>query len=321
MRNKNTSEFNRLLNAFVHFSKKGIDESSEKWILQVLDKLQFFTHLVGHFQFEQIQRLTVNNRVLDENTRIKNIDSLKYPPYEKVTKYGRCNLPKNSVFYGATTPLSIISELKPNIGDKVTISVWKLKKQKTLKFCPIFFEQPQNSMVNISSIKLQQVFYETLKRDAPKEMHESIINLSKFIAFQFSKHVNYGCDKDYIFSAYFANKILNELDGGTIDGIIYPSVKMNLQLENIALKSNVFDENYELIEVQESEVFQIPDINSRTYFSKDTNICTKFDFDKGLILWEENSGFSNSKIYDKLEGKNSTFQNINGKIYREWIEF
>jgi len=282
------NNFNLLLNTFNKFSEIGINEATEKWILSILDSsLPFFTHLINQYQFETLERITINKRILGSNKRIKKIKFLKYPPAEKVTKYGRCNLPKQSVFYGSTMFMTAMGEMKPRVGDLITKSIWKLKKPKHLKFCPIFHVQPTNGTFNPNSWKLEKEFDKVLKRDFPEEMYEPVNNLSKFIAFHFSKYVHHKKNKDYLFSAYFSNKILNELDGGTIDGIVYPSVQSHLSFDNIVLKTGVFDDNYELSEVHESIVTKDPNDGGKGYLMSGINDCKNFDFKNDNILWNK----------------------------------
>lgn len=287
MTKQEISDFNQLLNTFNKFSEIGINEVIEKWILSVLDNsLPFFTHLINHYQFDTLERITINNRILGSNKRIKEIKFLKYPPADKVTKYGRCNLPKQSVFYGSTMFMTAMSEMKPRVGDLITKSIWKLKEPKHLKFCPIFHVQPTNGTLNPHSFEMEQEFNNLLKRDFTKEMHEPVINLSKFIAFHFSKYVHHKKNKDYLFSAYFSNKILNELDNGTVDGVLYPSVQSHLSFENVVLKTNVFDQNYELFEVHESIITKDPSDGGKGYLSDGLNDCKEFDFKTDKILWD-----------------------------------
>lgn len=286
MTNREISDFNQLLNAFNKFSEFGINDATEKWILSVLDNsLPFFTHLINHYEFKTLERITINNRILGSNKRIKDIKFLKYPPADKVTKYGRCNLIGQSVFYGSTMFMTAMSEMKPRVGDLITKSIWKLKSPKHLKICPIFHIQPTNGTMNPNSWELEQEFFKVLKKDFPKELHEPITNLSKFIAFHFSKYVHHKRNKDYLFSAYFSNKILNELDNGTVDGILYPSVQSHLSFENIVLKTDVFDQNYELSEVHESIITKDPSDGGKGYLMDGLNDCKEFDQENGKILW------------------------------------
>ena len=288
MTEREISEFNLLLNTFNKIAVNGINDVSEKWILSVLDQsLPLFTHLIVHYEFETLERITVNNRILGTNKRIKEIKFLKYPLAEKVTKYGRCNLPKQSVFYGSTMFMTAMSEMQPRVGDLITKSIWKLKEKHALKLCPIFHIQPTNGTFNLNSYNLEQDFFELVKRDFPENLQEVVVNLSKFIAFHFSKFVHHKRNKDYLFSAFFANKILNEFNNGTIEGIMYPSIKSHLSFENVAIKTAVFDKYYDLLEVHESVVKKDPSDGDKGYLMSGINDCKEFDFENDKILWND----------------------------------
>lgn len=244
------SEFNYSLNIFNKISKQGINESTENWLLQALPiSTPFFAHHVRYYNFPTLHRITINRNILGSNKRIKNIDFLKYPPSEIVNKYGRCNLKKNSIFYGAQMEITSLTEIRPKAGDLITKSIWKTKDIHNFKICPIFHIQPNNGTINPKSYELEREFYKEVDKKFSGNFREAVINLSNFIAFHFSNEVDPQNDRDYLFSAFFANKLLNELDGGTIEGILYPSVKSNLSFENVALKPEIFDKYYILSEV------------------------------------------------------------------------
>lgn len=295
MTKEEIANFKILLEEFRKQSESGINEVTEMWTRSTLDACHpFFTTLIVSYKVDRIERLTVNKRVMKKNKRIRDIEYLKYPKPELVLKYGRCNLRSQSVFYGSTVILTSLNEMNPLKGDLITKSVWKLKEEKVLKICPIFHVQPKNGTVNLNSLNLEKNFYELLNKNFPENTRDIVVELTKFIAFQFSKVVNQ--DRDYVFSAYFANKILNEFEGGTIDGIIYPSVKSNLNFENIALKPNVLDTYYDLEKVEESIVTRVPSDGCNGYVMSLINNSKKIDLVNNIIMWEESERQPISKI-------------------------
>lgn len=285
--------FKILLLALNKIAESGINEISEKWVLETLPKaLPLLTHLVVNFQIPKIERITINRRVVGTNKRIHNINFLKYPPADKVTKYGRCNMPGTSVLYGADFITTALSEMRPKTGDLITKSIWKLKKEHSFKICPIFHVQPTNGTFNPRSYQFEKNFFDEVIK-FPEDEREAVIELSKFIAHYFSKAVNIDNDKDYLYSAYFADKILNELDNGTIEGIYYPSVKSSLSFENIALKTSVFDEYFVLDEVDESVIFADPSNGRGGLLMRGITSSKEFDLENGKILWKD------SLLYDQ----------------------
>lgn len=284
MTTQDLNEFKNMLSAFHLISDRGINEISEKWLLETLPKsLPLFAHLIDYFDIPILERVTINKRVVKTNKRIHEIKYLKYPPDENVTKYGRCNLPKTSVLYAASLHTAL-DEMQPEVGDLITRSIWKIKEEHVLKLCPIFHIQPTNGTFNPRSDDLESKFYEIVNNQFTECYRDAVIELSKFIAYHFSKTVNPCNDKDYIFSAYFADKLMNELDNGSIEGIYYPSVKSNLSFENVALKTSVFDKHYFLYEVQESIVTGISKNGMMRYGITESK---KFDNEKETILWKE----------------------------------
>lgn len=292
MTKQDLHEFKNFILALHRIAETGINEISEKWVLEALPKaLPLFAHLVVYFQIPKIERITINRFVIGNNKRIHNINFLKYPPADKVTKYGRCNLPKTSVLYGADFITTALSEMNPKTGDLITKSIWKLKKEHSFKICPIFHIQPTNGTFNPRSNEFENYFHEEVKKFSDDE-REAVIELSCFIAHYFSKTVNTNNDKDYLYSAYFADKILNELENGTIEGIYYPSVKSSLSFENIALKTSVFDEFFVLEEVDESVVFKDRSDGSGGLMMRGITSSKEFNFEEGKILWQD------SLLYD-----------------------
>jgi len=207
-----------------------------------------------YFSFTKIvpdlQRLTINKNIPNNNNeRISELKFLKNPPSEVLHKYGRANLKYQSVLYASFLFPTLLLETRPEIGDLVTISKWKLKKDNTpLVLCPII-DYP-----NCKDYQLRNEFEKALLK-YPKEWQEIIFQHYCLIAKHFGKYVEKGKDINYIFSAYFADRIFHEIYDGKIEAIIYPSVQDSGTTSNIALKPNVFNAKYEIDEISESVVF------------------------------------------------------------------
>jgi len=84
-------------------------------------------------------------------------------------------------------------------------------------------------------------------------------------------------------SAYFANKILNVFENAKVDAVLYPSVRQSLTLTNIALKPDVFDNNYVISLAEESIVTGIPANNGGWTMA---GFGYADSFDNGLIHWK-----------------------------------
>lgn len=278
--------FKNLLNYIKQLSEDGVTPLIEKQLLLMLDNsIPFFSHLVMTNVFPEIHRLTINKRVVGSNKRIRDIKYLKYPPADKVSKYGRCNYPKQSVLYASFLYMTSVNETQPRIGDLVTESVWRVKGNQPLKYCPIFKNQPQGDIINPRTFEINQIYNERIG-EYPSFIREQIDALVQFIADAFTKRVHPDADLDYIFSAFFSNKIFTDFEDGTIEAIYYPSVKDTLSFENIAIKSNVFDAKYELVEVKDRVCILDTTNGSRGYLFHNLTDCKSFDYSSGKILWD-----------------------------------
>ena len=269
----------------------GVSAGNEKQILASLkNTLPFFTHLTKAAIFGDLYRITVNKRIFGgKNKRINDIMLLKYPPAEKVTKYGRCNMPGQSVLYASFIELISLGEIRPERGDLITRSHWKVRENQGLKYCPIFKNQPKKTL-NHNMWNINQE-YEEFMKSYPKHVKAAADLIMQFVADNFTKKVPSDNHLEYIFSAFFSDIILNELESGTIEAIYYPSVKNKLSFENLAIKPAAFDLKYELHSVSESIVLTDLSDGQGGIGSQGTCQCYKRDFDGDKILWENHPTF------------------------------
>lgn len=281
-----------VLNLFRPFLKSGsIDKKKAEFIKKALKEMNplFYSPMTQDLILQPLKRVTINKYLFEgNNKRIFEIDKLKYPPSCKVKKNGRANYIGQSILYATFNPVTAIKEMKPDENDLVTISTWKQnEKDYSLKISPIFkITSLDNITHNELSLKFKQDF-ETFSKRFSKEDAEQIDELLSFIAECFSKEVEYGNNYDYIMSAYFANKILFEYWDGNIDAIIYPSVPERLTSPNIAIKPEIFDNYFELIEVEESVLISKPNESNPNYVFLGSNRSRAFDTKTNTIIWEK----------------------------------
>jgi hypothetical protein len=287
---KDLQNFKRLLDYFKQLAEDGVTPLIEKQLILMLDHaVPFFSNLVLSAYFDEIKRITINRKVINSNKRIHDINFLKYPPADRVKKYGRCNLPGQSIFYGTFISLVAINEMRPKVGDLITESTWRLKGNQEIIYCPIFKNQPiQKGILNPKTFEINQLYEDKLK-EYPEKVRIQIDSLVQFVTDAFTKLVHPENHLDYIFSAYFSNKIFNVFENGNIEAIYYPSVKEKLSFENIAIKANVFDKKYELTKVKDSVVDMDPRSGNGGYFMIGLGECKSFDYSAGKILWDQNS--------------------------------
>lgn len=281
-----------VLNSFRPFLKSGsIDEKKAVFIKKAFREMNplFYSPMTQNLILPPLKRVTINKYLFEgHNKRIFEIDKLKYPPPCKVKKNGRANYIGQSILYATFNPVTAIKEMKPDENDLVTISTWKQnEKDYSLKISPIFkITSLDNITHNELSLRFKQD-YKTFSKRFSKEEAEQIDELLSFIAECFSKEVEYGNNYDYIMSAYFANKILFEYWDGNIDAIIYPSVPERLTSPNIAIKPEIFDSYFQLIEVEESVLISKPNESNPGYVLLGSNRSRAFDTKTNTIIWEK----------------------------------
>jgi hypothetical protein len=260
----------------IHKLDLSISPSDENSVISMLKTFQpwffGFTKVVPSFE-----RMTINRTLPNNNGEtIHELKYLKNPPPESISKYGRANLKGQSILYATFILPTIIFEMKPKVGELVTISKWELKIPETnLLVCPII-DYP-----NCRDYQLLNEFEKALKT-CPKGFQDIIINDYNLIAQCFSKYVEKGKDINYIFSAHFADQIFNELYDGKIEAIIYPSVQDPVNSANIALKPSAFEEKYKIFEICESIVYSN---DGNSLFLKRIKTTRNVD-PNGIIIWE-----------------------------------
>ena len=174
---------------------------------------------------------------------------------ELITDYGRCNRPRDIVFYCSNNaPTSCIEVLSKGFTKKilmhhVTIGHWQIKTPLTL------------AEVNFSLAKLTELQQQTdfkydhlIKRSKSWKEHALKIfakkgnypnyspEFSLAVLDFFSDHfgnINIETEHDYFISSLYTDIIFNHSntndEGALFDGLIYPSVKNALQEFNIVL--------------------------------------------------------------------------------------
>ncbi len=264
--------------------KNSINETNIESIRKYIDKITILTSLTYKQKIESFKRVTINSNILGGNKRINEISHLKYPPKEYVKRYGRANNINESVLYATFDPITALSEMRPKIGDLITISTWKLKTDYDLTVTPIFKNTTKNEEVyNGVSLRASIEYRKSLQQYDDDQLKKQLDIIIQFIADCFNKEVDDNNHFDYFLSSYYSNRIFWELQNGEIDAILYPSVRQSLTLTNIAIKPKIFDANYELEKVEESIIRQIPTKEKKGWFMEGTDSSKTFD-DK-LIKW------------------------------------
>ena len=260
----------------IHKLDLSLSPSDENIVISMLNTFQpwffGFSKVVPSFE-----RMTINRTLPNNNGEtIHELKYLKNPPPESISRYGRANLKGQSILYATFILPTIIFEMKPKVGDLVTISKWELKIPETNLLVYPIIDYP-----NCKDYQLLNEFEKAIK-NYPKGFQDIIINDYNLIAQCFCKYVEKGKDINYIFSAHFADRILNEFYEGKIEAIIYPSVQDPLNSANIALKPSSFEGKYKIFEIFESIVYSN---DGNSLFLKRIKTTRNVD-PNGIIIWE-----------------------------------
>lgn len=265
-------------------AKNSITEGDIGGLKAYLSTVTLLSSLMYRQRIDTFQRVTINSRLFGgEQKRITDIGHLKNPPQEFVKSYGRLNSPGESVLYATFEPITALSEMRPEIGDLITISTWNLKSDYDLMVSPIFKISSKDGVVHNELSLRANLLYQNQLQQYDQNTQKQLDIILDFIAECFAKDVDDSNHFDYFLSSHYANRILSELDGGTVDAILYPSVRQSLTASNIVLKAEVFEKYYELSLVEESTVTENLTMGRKGWFLKGSGYSKTFD--NGKIIW------------------------------------
>jgi hypothetical protein len=196
---------------------------------------------------------------------------ITYPEKKFVKKYGRANLIDQSMFYGSTAKTAPFAEIGANVGDLVVISHWRTMSKMAVMH--IGFTD-YNAKRLESSRKLEDLY------DFVKEtQNRSILNnqVYEFLGKLFSEEVNKDKEHLYRLTSAIANKFLTS----PVHGILYPTIAMYGNVDNLVLKPDYVDGNLKLLY---TEFLQIVKKDKAQYSTRLIDTAVEVN-DSGEILW------------------------------------
>lgn len=267
------------------------------------DISKFFNLKPGGFTTqapERLVRISKNNDILAAQGRplsyLTDISQLLAPP-AKYCNYSRCGLPGQQVLYCADSLAGAYWETKPTKGDVITISLFELLPGKTLNSALVKKEKMVDPKIDHP---LREVYY----------------LLEDFFVDIFSLVIDRHRPVDYLFSALLSSEQMfyPVVADNNVEAIIYPSVQKKKFSHNIAIRNDLVLERYKLLGVETRFILdEYEDIDPSTdklttddvisYFQS-----TKFDFQKGKILYNEKA----DEVFDLMR----TIQLSTGKQVR-----
>ena len=200
--------------------------------------------------------LLIRQRINEKGKEFHLVSDLYYPPAICLNKYGRANLPFQSMFYACSFPIDnaapyprivTLMETSSFLRDKeacgierATCSVWCLKKQIELIVLPFYdhYERACNDILQIQTRWDEAVKETNICVDAKE--------LIDYMSAEISKQVE--INENYFRIANFVNYLLyvNEKTKNA-DGIMYPSVPAAGGGFNVVLKKESADQKVEFV--------------------------------------------------------------------------
>lgn len=237
-------------------------------------------------------------------TKPDNIRQVTYPPPDRAT-LGRANAEGSSRFYGSIGRSVPFFELNPQIHDTIILSVWRTKDNMLLN--SVGFTKESTALLN-SKRDLEKIY--TLPEHI-ENMNESQVLVNNFLAKWFVKQISQEESHYYKITCAIANILMG---GDVISGLIYPTVKMFGNADNLVLDTKFVEKSLELVSIEYFEITENNGVNFKTELL-DTSI--KWD-EIGKIDW---SGKELGWIYPvfskvKMEGEGGEWVNMDQDGHR-----
>lgn len=173
---------------------------------------------------------------------INNIDLItehSYPPVA-FTSFGRCNFPKNPVFYCSNDPMTALMEVIRDTdfrNRKFCISKWEiLPSKEKICFQNFLFTKlhEKNGFASMNDADISQLD-KTFDYKLSPERKAGLIELMKFL------HNSFINDKCYSLSAFLGYRSLYAKHELRTDILMYPSVQTQAKGVNLAIQPNFVD--------------------------------------------------------------------------------
>jgi hypothetical protein len=173
----------------------------------------------------------------------ESVKKLTYPPAHKISNFGRCNFPKQSVFYCAENELysfiellrTLDNELSTGDSTNITISEWELLDN--LRLAVVL-----NPAKTILMERYSQIFENDFKwtiEQQPEEEREGVQKFFYFLAEKYSQSST-GDKSIYKLTSFYTRTAFKKRQ---IEGLIYPSVQYHSYGINFALRPKVVGQN------------------------------------------------------------------------------
>ena len=208
-------------------------------------------------------------RICDKPSNTKDVN---YPLPSVITSYGRLNNISESIFYGTTARGVPFFELGVDVGDRIALSVWKSTERMLLNH--VGFTDECTTLLN-SKRNLDRI-YEFVKETNNFGDLNNFVH--SYLASKFSETIKKGEEYKYKLTIAIGRKLIM---GDLFAGILYPTIVMSGNADNIAIKTEYVDSAMSFVSV---EYIEVTERNGMQYKINTLDSATKLD-SNGDILW------------------------------------
>ena len=206
-----------------------------------------------------------------------NISELGPPPTSLVTSYGRGNTVGESVFYSTNSKGVPFYELKCSPGDRVVISKWRTSPNLVLNHVG-FTEETKERLS--SGRDLDDIYSFVRDTNNYSELNEMV---HEYLGVLFSQPVlPEAQETTYRLTSAIARKLTQ---GNVIHGVIYPTIQMSGNADNVLLKKAYFD-NY--VDFVHAEFIEVDQLNSARYSGTVLDSVSSIN-ETGTLVWAPSS--------------------------------
>lgn len=255
-----------------------------------------------------VERIIINKYIPgNKNQRVLNLADLRYPPRSAASTIGwnRASMKGQIMFYGGirgALPLSL--ETSPKKGEIITKSKWKLREGKTINVIVLCQSQ---ELVEANPIELQEDYREYNIMLSTLSPHTKVVveEFYKLLIKAFTKKVDPTKKQGYLISAFLSDFIFKHFSV-RVDAIMYPSVPFGKLAMNIAIRPDVLDESFQMIEAFDGEVLYDPSMGKDMVKLEERGTCISYDPKDLQLVWNHSNGLTSHLWINEL----TTFEEL-----------
>jgi hypothetical protein len=202
-------------------------------------------------------------RAVDGTQKPFSKSRVSFPPAQYVKKNGRLNAAGESLFYGSVgQAASVFYECRAKAGDIFALGCW----QNTGR---VLLNHMGYSDVDINSNLPGRIWQNWMHPDVVGTRNEVLHSWQSRV---FTRNVAPGEEHLYNLSIALARFGMDTISPSIEDptrpaemaGVLYPSVALSLQADNVALRPSVIASSFELLQVQLVRVRGLPEVRNPT---------------------------------------------------------